>query len=331
MSAVRPVRLGTRGSQLARAQTGQVADRLRAAGCDVEVVVVRTEGDRNSAPLVELAGALGGTGIFVSALREQLADGGIDIAVHSLKDLPVAAAPGLLLAAVPERADPADVLVSAHAGGFDGLPAGATVGTGAPRRAAQIRAERPDLTVVAVRGNIDTRLAMVGDAVDAIVLAGAGLARTGRLGTLTGVTALDFMLPAPGQGALALETRADAAAARPAWWSAVQGLDARDTRACVCAERAVLGTLGAGCTAPVGALATVRTSEGPATLHVDAAVLAPDGSAAVRASIDGAVEEAERLGTQLGERLLTGGAGRLWQAGPEPTRRSEPVSDRPQY
>lgn len=328
MNAMKAVRLGTRGSQLARAQTDQVAQLLRAAGCDVEVVVVRTEGDRNSAPLVELAGALGGTGIFVSALRERLADGDIDVAVHSLKDLPVASAPGLVLAAVPERADPADVLVSAHPGGFDGLPAGATVGTGAPRRAAQIRAERSDLTMVAIRGNIDTRLAMVGDEVDAIVLAGAGLARTGRLGTLTGVTPLTFMLPAPGQGALALETRADAATApRSAWWPALQGLDARDTRACVCAERAVLGTLGAGCTAPVGALATVRAAD---TLHVDAAVLAPDGSAAVRASVDGGVGEADRLGVRLGERLLADGAGRLWQAETHPTGRPEPVVDQNQ-
>jgi len=304
------LRVGTRGSELAMAQTGQVADALRASGCEVELVPVRTAGDRSKASLVDLAGALGGTGIFVSALRARLADGSIDVAVHSLKDLPVAPADGLTLAAVPRRADPADVLVSAHPGGFAGLPPGATVGTGSPRRAAQLLLERSDLSVVPIRGNVGTRLNLVGRSVDAVVLAAAGLLRSGRAEVLAEASRLTFMLPAPGQGALAVETRTDAVDGP--WWPHLQALDERDTRACVCAERALLGTLEAGCTAPVGALATIGANDG--ALHLDGAVLAADGTTAVRGAVDGSVDDAEAIGAELGHRLLSAGAADLLSA-----------------
>lgn len=254
------VRIGTRGSVLALTQTGTVArDVARLAGLDaedVELVRIRTEGDRLKGSLA----ALGGAGVFVAALREAVLDGRCDLAVHSLKDLPTAPASGLLIAAIPERADPRDALCARDGLTLTTLPPGARVGTGSPRRAAQIRAVRPDLDVVDIRGNVDTRLGRVpglgegpGD-LDAVVLAAAGLSRIGRLDMASELLDPALVAPAPGQGALAVETRADGGPVP----GALVALDHLPTRLAVTAERAVLNRLEAGCAAPVGTLARVE-------------------------------------------------------------------------
>lgn len=253
----RALRLGTRASALATSQSGWVADHLRAAGHEVELVHVRTEGDASRASLSEI----GGAGVFASALRDALRRGDIDLAVHSLKDIPTAPEPGLVIAAVPEREDPRDVLVARDGLALSGLPAGSVVGTGSARRAAQLAEVRPDLVVRDIRGNVDTRIGYVRDGeLDAVVLARAGLARLGRLAEVTDVLPLETMLPAPGQGALAVECREDDATLRGLL---VDALEHPATRAAVDAERAVLAALEAGCTAPVAALAEPET---PGTL-----------------------------------------------------------------
>ena len=300
-----PVRVGTRGSALARAQTGWLVRQLEAAGVACETVVVRTEGDRSATPLVQLAGETGGTGIFTSALRDALLVGDIDLAVHSAKDLPTAPAAGIATAAMPEREDPADVLVAVDGADLAGLPPGARVGTGSPRRAAQLRAVRPDVDVVEVRGNVDTRLGMVGHGLDAVVLAAAGLARLGR--SRVGVRlAFDVMLPAPGQGALAVEAREDDVPGGAdgiggaAWADAVRAIDHRDTRASVCAERAILATLEAGCASPIGALAWVDADG----LRLEAVVLASDGTVLARGRGQGPPHEAGPVGDRVARELL---------------------------
>lgn len=242
------LRLGTRASALATSQAGWVADRLRAHGQDVELVKVRTEGDRSAAPLTQI----GGTGVFVSSLRAALHDGGIDLAVHSLKDLPVLPETGLVLAAVPQREDPRDVVITRSGVGLSELGQGACLGTGSPRRAAQVSLLAPQVRIVDIRGNVGTRIAKVRSGeVDAIVLAAAGLVRLGRMDEATEILDFDRMLPAPGQGALAVECRADDAVVR----EACLPLDHPGTRAEVTAERALLRQLEAGCTAPIGAVA----------------------------------------------------------------------------
>lgn len=244
----RDLRLGTRGSLLASTQARWVADRLRALGRRVELVEIRTEGDRSGAPLTQI----GGTGVFASALRTALQAGEIDLAVHSLKDLPVAPEPGLVLAAIPSREDPRDAVLTRGGGPLSGLPPGARIGTGSPRRAAQLQELAPHTVAVDIRGNVGTRIsAMRAGTVDALVLAAAGLRRLGRIEEASEILEAEQMLPAPGQGALAIECREDdldvGAACAP--------LEHRDTRAQVTAERALLRALEAGCTAPVGALA----------------------------------------------------------------------------
>lgn len=278
-----PVRIGTRASALARTQTGHVAAALERLGLGpVELVPVSTEGDRSRAPLA----SLGGTGVFVTALRQALLDGRCDVAVHSLKDLPTAPAEGIALAAVPLRDDPADALCARDGLPLDALTSGATVGTGSPRRAAQLRALRPDLLVVDLRGNVDTRLARaLGDDADlaAVVLARAGLARLGRLDAISHLFTPDEMLPAPGQGALAIETRAD-----DPLEAAIATLNDPPTRAAVAAERAVLARLEAGCHAPVGALAQVSGTD----LQLEAVVAATDGSRAIRHGVSSRLMQA---------------------------------------
>ena len=241
----RRLRLGTRRSALARTQSTWVADALRRNGFEVELVEITTHGDVNRAPLAQI----GGTGVFVSALRDALLADEVDLAVHSLKDLPTADAAGLSLGAVPEREDPRDVLVAAGRTLAE-LPAGARVGTGSPRRRALLLALRPDLDVVAVRGNIDTRIgyATSGE-LDAVVLAAAGLARIGRLDEASELFAPDTFVPAPGQGALAVECRDGDTEVL----EALAALDVPAVRFAVAAERQVLATLEAGCSAPVGA------------------------------------------------------------------------------
>ncbi|NLT56241.1 MAG: hydroxymethylbilane synthase [Actinomycetales bacterium] len=304
------VRLGTRRSVLATTQSRWVAARIReAGGPPVELVELTTTGDVTAAPLA----SLGGTGVFVSMLREALLAGEVDLAVHSLKDLPTAPAEGLVVAAVPVREDPRDVLVARDDLTLAGLPGGARVGTGSPRRAAQLRALGLGLDVVDLRGNVDTRLREVADGrLDAVVLARAGLLRLGRAGEATDVIDPALMLPAPGQGALAVECRAG----DRRMLALLASLDDRATRVCVTAERAVLATLGAGCAAPLGALAELDGGAGRARLRLRALVAAVDGSAVVRRSasvpFDADAETTARdLGHDLADQLLDGGAAEL--------------------
>lgn len=245
-----PLRVGTRPSALAVAQSGTVADRIRAAGRAAELVTVSTHGDRSLAPIAQL-----GVGVFVSALREALVAGEVDVAVHSYKDLPTALDPRLTLAAVPGREDPRDVLVSREGKVLGELPAGARIGTGSPRRAAQLHALGLGLQIVPIRGNVDTRIGKVRSGeLDGVVLAAAGLRRLGRIDEASELLDPLQMLPAPAQGALAVECRAgDEELAR----FLTASLDDPRARAAVVAERAVLATLEAGCSAPVGALAEV--------------------------------------------------------------------------
>jgi hydroxymethylbilane synthase len=324
------VRIGTRASALALTQTGHVADDLASlADLTVETVRVRTDGDRLTGSLA----SLGGTGVFVTALRDALLDGRCDVAVHSLKDLPTADAPGLTIAAVPRREDPRDALCARDGLTLAALPAGARVGTGSPRRAAQLRAARPDLDVVDIRGNVDTRLGRVagstsgpGD-LDAVVLARAGLARLGRLDAVTEVFDADVLAPAPGQGALAVEVRSDVDPASELA-RALRALDHRPTRLAVLAERALLARLEAGCAAPVGAAATL---DDDGVLRLEAVVVRPDGAASLRreasATVAAAADEhvrpaeddarasdeavARALGADVADELLAAGAADL--------------------
>jgi hydroxymethylbilane synthase len=253
-----------------------------------------------------LLAQLGGNGVFVNALRDRLASGDIDFAVHSLKDLPTTPDPGIVLAAVPVRDDPRDALCGSAK--LADLPRGARIGTGSPRRMAQLRGLRPELEIVPIRGNADTRLRKIADGeLDAVVLAFAGLGRIGRLEAVAEVFEPDQMLPAPGQGALALECRAD----RSDLVELLGTLDDAPTRAAVTAERTILAALEAGCSAPVGAYATINNFEIDKKLHLTAAVVAYDGARQVRLSARGNPNEAEKLGRELAERLLAEGADQL--------------------
>jgi hydroxymethylbilane synthase len=293
------LRLGTRKSPMAMAQSGRVAAVITGmTGLEVELVGISTYGDASAAQLAQI----GGTGVFVSGLRAQLLAGQVDLAVHSLKDLPVAPAPGLVLAAIPPRDDPSDALAARDGAKLADLPAGAAIGTGSPRRAAQLLMLRPDLRTVPVRGNAGTRLAKVAAGeLDAVVLACAGLARIGRLDAVTQIFGPDEMLPAPGQGALAVEIRAD----RADLASLLTCVDDPATRAATTAERSLLAALQAGCLAPVGAYAA-----GTNIVRLDGVVVAADGGTSLRASAGGPAAEAERLGQQVAADLLRRGAGR---------------------
>lgn len=295
------LRLATRRSALALAQAETVAAAIRdRSGVEVELVPVVSEGDRSTAPLREI----GGVGVFVTAVREALLSGAADVAVHSLKDLPTAADDSLRLAAVPPRADVRDAVV-ARTGTLGDLPPGATVGTGSARRAAQLRQLRPDLVVVDIRGNVDTRIGLVdSDQVSAVILAMAGLERLRRTDRVSEILPADVMMPAPGQGALAVETRADDTAAI----AAVLPLDDAPTRTAVTAERGLLQHLEAGCTAPVGALATVV---GP-QIFLKGVAYGTDGTA-FRVSVAGPTTAALELGRAAAEKVLAEGAGRLEQ------------------
>ena len=299
------IRIGTRASTLARTQSQLVGDALTAAtGLQVELVLIRTEGDVSTAPLAQL----GGTGVFVSALRDALLRGEVDLAVHSLKDLPTAPPEGIALAAVPTREDPRDIVVARDGLTLGELPQGAKVGTGAPRRVAQIEALGLGVDLVNVRGNVDTRLGKVTDGtLDAVVLARAGLARLGRVDEATEVLDPLQVLPAPGQGALAVECRAGDEL-RDVVHTALD--DAR-SRACVEAERALLAELEAGCSAPVGALAEVAEGDLGDELWVRAVALSPDGALSVRRSASGPLDDPVGLGQKLAAEMLADGAAEL--------------------
>ncbi|TDC82141.1 hydroxymethylbilane synthase [Micromonospora sp. KC606] len=308
----RPLRLGTRGSALAMAQSGQVAEALtEATGREVELVQIVTAGDRSSAPVHRL-----GVGVFVSALRDALTAGTIDFAVHSYKDLPTAAAAGLHIAAVPTRQDPRDALVAKGGRTLAELPPGAVVGTGALRRIAQLHALGMQLEVIPIRGNVDTRLGRVlgPDAdLDAVVLARAGLARLGRTGVITETLDPMLMLPAPAQGALAVECRAD----DTDLVELLAVLDHAPSRAAVVAERALLATLEAGCSAPVAAYAVIAEGEPTGSgdegdyaqeIYLRGAVISPDGTRDLRLSRTGTPADAAEIGKALAAELLDLGA-----------------------
>ncbi|MEV7966655.1 hydroxymethylbilane synthase [Sphaerisporangium sp. NPDC088356] len=293
------VRLGTRRSLMATTQSQLVADRLtELTGRPVELVGVTTFGDVTRTHLAQL----GGTGVFVSALRDKLIEGEIDFAVHSLKDLPTKPDPRVVIAAIPPRDDPRDALVGSAK--LADLAPGDQVGTGSPRRVAQLRVLRPDLEYVPIRGNADTRIGKVTSGeLRAIVLAAAGLGRIGREAEISQLFEVSEMLPAPGQGALAVECRAGDAA----MIDLLGVLDDPRTRAAVTAERAVLATLEAGCSAPVGAYA----ADDGHILNLTAAVVAFDGTRSVRKSTAGDPSAAMELGRELATAMISEGAGML--------------------
>ena len=291
--------LGTRRSLMAMTQSGLIADALTGrTGHEIELVGVTTKGDVSDANVAQM----GGTGVFVSALRDKLLSGEVDFAVHSLKDLPTLPAEGIALAAIPPRDDPRDALCGPAK--LADLPHGARIGTGSLRRMAQLRGLRHDLDVVPIRGNADTRLRkMTTGEFDAVVLALAGLVRIDRMETISEVFDPGQMLPAPGQGALALECRAD----RPELIEILATVDDPATRAAVTAERALLSELEAGCSAPVGAYAALEEQ----TLHLIGVVAGYDGERQVRLSESGHPDTAERLGRELATRMIAEGADQL--------------------
>jgi len=298
------IRLGTRGSKLALAQSGLVADALTAAtGRPVELVEIVTAGDRSAAPVAQL-----GVGVFVSALREALIAKEIDFAVHSYKDLPTAPAEGLVIAAVPPRADPRDVLVARDGATLADLGTGATIGTGAVRRIAQLLAARRGWEPVPVRGNVDTRLRKVAAGeLDAVILARAGIVRLGRADEITETLDPLVMLPAPAQGALAVECRIDDLDTA----EKLAVLDDEYSRAAVVAERALLATLEAGCSAPVAALAEVAEGDDGPEIYLRGAVFSPDGTNTIRLSRTGTLADPAEVGRALARDLRAEGADQL--------------------
>jgi|TARA_B100000519_G_scaffold104016_1_gene90214 hydroxymethylbilane synthase len=299
------IRIGTRGSLLATTQAGVVRDALVANGHDAELVIVSTAGDRSSAPIAEI-----GVGVFTAALREAIADNTVDMAVHSYKDLPTAQDPRFVIPAIPVREDARDALVARDGLVLGELPAGSVIGTSSPRRAAQLKALGLGLEIRPLRGNLDTRLNRVssGD-LDAVVVARAGLARIGRLDAVTEALEPVQMLPAPAQGALAVECRAgDTELAE-----LLAELDDADTRAAVTAERTLLAELEAGCSAPVGAIAEVVESideDGRVfeELSLRGCVATLDGSDVIRASGIGEPGRARELGLSVAAELFELGA-----------------------
>ena len=305
------IRIGTRGSLLATTQAGLIKDALSAKGHPAELVIISTAGDRSSAPIADI-----GVGVFTAALREAIADGSVDMAVHSYKDLPTAPDHRFTIAAIPPREDARDALVARDGMVLGELPVGSVLGTSSPRRAAQLRALGLGLEIRPLRGNLDTRLNRVSNGdLDGIVVARAGLARIGRLGVVTETLEPVQMLPAPAQGALAVECRADDTELA----ALLAELDDADTRAAVTAERALLAEMEAGCSAPVGAIAEVVESideDGRVfeELSLRGCVAALDGSDVIRVSGIGSPGRARELGLSLAEELFELGARELLAA-----------------
>jgi hydroxymethylbilane synthase len=286
--------IGSRGSQLALWQARWIAARLAERGHETRIEIIKTTGDKiTDVPLAKV----GTKGLFTKEIEEALLDGRVDLAVHSLKDLPTEVPAGLTIAAIPEREDPRDALVGAK---LQDLGAGAKIGTSSLRRAAQLRAARPDLLIESVRGNVDTRVRKLDEALySAIVLAAAGLTRLGWAHRIAEILSPDVMCPAVGQGALAVETRESGAARE-----ICAGLDHAATRAAVTAERAVLAALGGGCQVPIGAHAVIESD----SLLLKGVVIAPDGGRIVRKTGGGSVCDAGPIGSRLGAALLADGA-----------------------
>jgi len=298
--------LGTRGSQLARTQSQQVADQLQQANPEVavELKIIRTAGDiEQTKPLPEI----GGKGLFTEALDKGLLEGSIDIAVHSMKDLPTDETPGLEIVSVPLREKPHDVLLSREGKMFLELAAGARVGTGSLRRLAQLRYLRPDLEFRDIRGNVDTRIRKMREGeYEAIVLAAAGLRRLGMAERIDEQFETNRVLPAVGQGALAITGRVDDTQVR----DIVERISDRSTVQAVVAERAMLQTLGGGCHVPIAAHAQASGEQ----VGIEGLGAAPDGSKMIRDQMSGSAEEAELIGRRLGEKLLQAGAGEILDA-----------------
>ena len=301
--STRPVRVGTRGSRLALAQTALAIAALENAnpGIAFETVVVRTRGDRNRVAAV----AQLGVGVFVKELEEELENGSIDMAAHSLKDMTSELAPGFHLAAVLRRGDPRDVLISRHDGGLAGIPQGAAVGTGSMRRRALLKSARPDLRVEPIRGNVDTRLRKASNSggMDAVVLAAAGLQRLGRNDAISEYFEPEHFIPAVGQGAIAIETLES----RTDMTELARSIDHDDTRAAVTAERMFLATIRGGCSAPTSAHATVNGD----SLRVHAFAADKDASSVLRASAEGDVNDPASVGIAVANELLESGAAEL--------------------
>ncbi len=303
------LRIGTRGSRLARWQAEWVADRLRVLhpGLEVAIVEIRTQGDRDrSSPLA----AIGGTGVFTKEIQRAVLEGLVDLAVHSLKDLPTRTPDGLVLAATPPREDLADALIAPLACTLEALPAGMRIGTSSLRRRAQLLHLRPDLHVVSVRGNVETRLrqALEGS-LDAVVLACAGMHRLGLEEHITERLAPPRFLPAVGQGALGLECRGDDEATR----SLLRALDDAPTNRAVMAERTALAELEGGCLVPMAAWGrdVPATGGGSATLALDAAVFDPDGRSCLSAALAGPLDRPDELGRRVAQALREQGAAAL--------------------
>lgn len=305
--------IGSRGSQLALWQANWVKDQLTAAGHEISIEIIRTSGDKLQSyppeqplpPSIAQSVAEAGTkGLFIKEIEEALLAGQVDLAVHSLKDLPTILPAGLILAAVPPREDARDVFISAGGKPFEQVPAGARVGTSSPRRQAQLRRLRPDLELIPLRGNLPTRLRKLeGGDCAALVLAAAGLHRLGLRERITGYFSFDQICPAVGQGALAIEIRQD----RAELACALTPLDHPLTHLAVCAERALLARLGGGCQVPIAAHANFENAQ----LHLRGIVASLDGSRLIRASAAGSQEDPENLGAAVAKDFLEGGAGEI--------------------
>jgi hydroxymethylbilane synthase len=298
------LRIGSRGSQLALWQANHISALLHARGHEVEIEIIHTTGDK----ITDVALAMVGTkGMFTKEIEEALAAGRVDLAVHSLKDLPTELPPGFEIVAITERQDPRDAFCSRHYASFQELPQGARVGTSSLRRQAQLKAVRPDLDIHPLRGNVDTRLRKLEQGeYDAIILASAGLKRLGKTQLVKQVIPVDIMCPAAGQGALGIEIRLGDAATR----EHLEFLNDPAARAATTCERALLNSLGGGCQVPIGAFAEMRDGK----LHLESIVADPDGSRLLRDSRDGRIEDAEKLGNDAGAALLKRGGDQILEA-----------------
>jgi len=303
------LRIGTRGSSLALWQANHIAESLaKLHGVETELVRIRTSGDRlqsaSVAQVNEAIGAEGGKGIFIKEIEDALLSRAVDLAVHSMKDVPTETPAGLTFAAITRREDPRDCLISRNGLTLEKLPQGARVGTSSLRRQAQLRHHRADLDVVDLRGNVDTRIRKLESGeFDAIVLALAGVTRLGASVKVTQIFDEDLMLPAVGQGALGIETRADDAQTS----RLVAALDDEETRACITAERALLRELQGGCQVPLGAWGRIRKGE----LHLEAGVFSAAGTEYVRLDEAGTPAEADAIGVRLAQILIEAGADRI--------------------
>lgn len=302
-----PLRIGSRGSQLALWQASHIAALLRARGCEVEIETIHTTGDKIIDVALARVGAKSGLtkGVFTKEIEEALAAGRVDLAVHSLKDVPTELADGFELAAITKREDPRDAFCSLHFARIDDLFPGARVGTSSLRRQAQLKAIRPDLELHSLRGNVDTRLRKLEQGeYDAVILAAAGLKRLGKTESIRQIIPVEIMCPAAGQGALAIEIRASDSATR----EQIGFLDDPSARATTTCERALLDRLGGGCQVPIGALAQMKDGK----LHLESMVAAPDGAIVLRDSRDG--DDPVTLGREAGAALVARGGGEILEA-----------------